>query len=57
MSLYVAIRDGQGVDNDADELSLIARVYDRLGDRPMYVRKVGSPLPVEHIPSPRVVNL
>lgn len=54
--LYVAIRGGQVVDSDADELTLITRVYERLGYGPMYVRKVGAPLPVAHIPSPRVVS-
>jgi hypothetical protein len=53
--LYVAIRDGQVVDSDADELALIARVYDRFGYGPLYVRKVGSPLPLAHVLSPRLV--
>ena len=54
--LYVAIRGGQVVDSDADELTLITRVYERFGYGPMYVRKVGAPLPVVRIPSPRVVS-
>ncbi len=55
--LYVAIRDGQVVDSDADELTLITRVYERLGYGPMYVRKVGGPVPVVRVPSPRLTNL
>jgi hypothetical protein len=54
--LYVAIRGGHVVDSDADELALIARVYDRFGYGPLYVRKVGSPLPTLRIPSPRLVS-
>ncbi len=50
--LYVAIRDGWVVDSDADELALITRVYECFGYGPMYVRKIGAPLPVVHIPSP-----
>ncbi|MFQ5340060.1 MAG: type II toxin-antitoxin system Phd/YefM family antitoxin [Anaerolineae bacterium] len=54
--LYVAIRGGQVVDSDADELTLITRVYERFGHGPMYVRKVGAPLPVVRVPSPRLVD-
>jgi PHD/YefM family antitoxin component YafN of YafNO toxin-antitoxin module len=54
--LYVAIRGGQVVDSDADELTLIMRVYERFGYGPMYVRKVGAPLPVVRVPSPRLVD-
>jgi hypothetical protein len=53
--LYVAIRDGQVIDSDTDELTLIARIYDRFGYGPVYIRQVGRPLPVAHIPSPRLV--
>lgn len=55
--LYVAIRDGQVVDSDPDELTLITRIYDRFGYTTVYIQKVGSPLPIAHIPSPRLVNL
>lgn len=54
--LYVAIRGGQVVDSDADELTLITRVYERFGYGSMYVRKVGAPLPVMRVPSPRLVD-
>lgn len=53
---YVAIRNGQVLDSDEDELALIDRVYERFGYSPMYVRKVGAPLPVVRVPSPRLVD-
>ncbi len=54
--LYVAIRDGQVVDSDADEMTLVQRVYERFGYGPMYVRQVGAPLPARRIFSPKVVR-
>ncbi len=54
--LYVAIRGGQVVDSDADEITLVQRVYERLGYGPMYVRQVGAPLPTRRILSPKVVR-
>jgi PHD/YefM family antitoxin component YafN of YafNO toxin-antitoxin module len=53
---YVAIREGQVVDSDPDEMALVQRVYERLGYGPMYVRKVGAPLPVRRIGSPWIVR-
>jgi PHD/YefM family antitoxin component YafN of YafNO toxin-antitoxin module len=53
---YVAIRGGQVVDSDEDKLTLIARVYDTRGYGPMYVHKVGEPLRVAKIISPRIVR-
>lgn len=53
---YVAIREGQVVDSDPDEMALVRRVYEKLGYGPMYVRKVGAPLPVYRIGSPRIVR-
>jgi len=54
--LYVAIRDGQVIDSDSDETTLVMRVYEKFGYGPMYVRKVGAPLPVRRLPSPRVLR-
>jgi PHD/YefM family antitoxin component YafN of YafNO toxin-antitoxin module len=54
--LYVAIRNGQVVDSDPDEMTLVMRVYEKFGYGPMYVRKVGAPLPVRRIVSPRVIR-
>lgn len=51
---YVAIRGGQVVDNDADKMTLITRVYQTSGYGPMYVHKVGQPLRVAKIMSPRI---
>ena len=51
---YVAIRGGQMVDNDEDKMMLITRVYKTLGPGPMYVHKVGEPLRVAKIMSPRI---
>ena len=53
---YVAIREGQVIDSDPDEMTLVQRVYEKLGYGPMYVRKVGAPLPVRRISSPRIVR-
>ena len=53
---YVAIREGQVIDSDPDEMALVQRVYEKLGYGPMYVRKVGAPLPVRRIGSPRIVR-
>jgi PHD/YefM family antitoxin component YafN of YafNO toxin-antitoxin module len=54
--LYVAIRDGQVIDSDSDEMTLVMRVYEKFGYGPMYVRKVGAPLPVRRLPSPRIIR-
>jgi hypothetical protein len=53
---YVAIREGQVVDSDEDKMTLIIRVYDKLGYGPMYVHKVGEPLRIAKIISPKVVR-
>ena len=53
---YVAIREGQVIDSDPDEMALVRRVYEKLGYGPMYVRKVGAPLPVCRVSSPRIVR-
>jgi PHD/YefM family antitoxin component YafN of YafNO toxin-antitoxin module len=53
---YVAIREGQVVDSDPDEMTLVQRVYEELGYGPMYVRKIGAPLPVRRMGSPRIVR-
>ena len=53
---YVAIREGQVIDSDPDEMALVRRVYEKFGYGPMYVRKVGAPLPVRCIISPRIVR-
>ena len=53
---YVAVRGGQVVDSDEDKMTLIARVYNRSGYGSMYVHKVGEPLRVAKIISPRIVR-
>jgi PHD/YefM family antitoxin component YafN of YafNO toxin-antitoxin module len=53
---YVAIREGQVIDSDPDEMTLVQRVYEEFGYGPMYVREVGAPLPVRRIGSPRIVR-
>jgi hypothetical protein len=53
---YVAVRGGQVVDSDEDKMRLITRVYDELGYGPMYVHKVGEPLRIVKIISPRLVR-
>jgi len=53
---YVAVRGGQVVDSDKEKMRLIKRVYDKLGYGPMYVHKVGQPLRVAKIVSPRLVK-
>jgi hypothetical protein len=53
---YIAVRDGQVLDSDEDKMRLITRVYDKLGYGPMYVHKVGEPLRVAKIISPRLVR-
>jgi hypothetical protein len=53
---YVAIRGGQVVDSDDDKMTLISRVYHTLGYGPMYVHRVGEPLRVAKISSPRIVR-
>ena len=54
--LYVAFRGGKLVDADADESALIMRLYERFGSVPVYVRRVGAPLPEVHLRSPRLVH-
>jgi PHD/YefM family antitoxin component YafN of YafNO toxin-antitoxin module len=49
---FVAIREGQVIDSDPDEMALVQRVYEKFGYGPMYVRKVGALLPVSRISSP-----
>ena len=51
---YVAIRGGRLVASDADKITLISRVYETFGYGPMYVHKVGEPLRVAKIMSPRI---
>jgi hypothetical protein len=53
---YVAIRGGQVVDSDEDKMTLISRVYNTLGYGPMYVHKVGEPVRVVKLRSPRKVK-
>lgn len=53
---YVAIKDGQMVDNDGDKMTLITRVHSTFGYGPIYVHKVGEPLRVAKIMSPRLVR-
>jgi PHD/YefM family antitoxin component YafN of YafNO toxin-antitoxin module len=53
---YVAIREGQAIDSDPNEMTLVQRVYEKFGYGPMYVREVGAPLPVRRIGSPRIVR-
>jgi len=53
---YVAIKGGQMVDSDVDKMTLIRRVYAKLGVGPLYVHKVGEPLPFVRIISPRLVK-
>jgi hypothetical protein len=53
---YVAIRNGQVVGSDEDKMTLIGRVYDTFGYGPVYIHKVGEPLRVTKIMSPRVAR-
>lgn len=53
---YVAIRNGQVAGSDEDKMTLIGKVYDRLGYGPMYIHKVGEPVRVAKILSPRVIR-
>ena len=50
---YVAIHEGQVIDNDKDDAALASRVYDRYGYIPIYVGFVGEEA-VCRVPSPRV---
>jgi hypothetical protein len=47
---YVAIHEGQVVDNDADDIALIQRVHARIGYVPIHVGLVVESRPVERIP-------
>lgn len=53
---YVAVRAGRVVDSDQDKMTLITRVYKNLGYGPMYVHRVGEPVRVARIISPRIVR-
>ena len=47
---YVAIHDGQVVDQDADDIALIQRVLARIGYVPIHVGLVTDSLPVVRLP-------
>jgi hypothetical protein len=47
---YVAVHEGQVVDNDSDDIALIQRVHAHIGYVPIYVGLVTEPLPVVRIP-------
>jgi hypothetical protein len=47
---YVAIHDGQVVDQGTDDIALIQRVHARIGYVPIHVGLVTHPLPVVRIP-------
>jgi hypothetical protein len=50
---YVAVLNGQVVDSDVDERTLVQRVYQKFGYQPMYVQLVTSgSLPVYRLMSP-----
>ena len=54
---YVAVLNGQVVDNDIDERALVQRVYQKFGYQPIYVQLVTSgSLPVYRLVSPQVVR-
>ena len=54
---YVAVLNGQVVDNDVDEGALVQRVYQKFGYQPVYVQWVTSgSLPVYRLMSPQVVR-
>ena len=54
---YVAVLNGQVVDNDVDEGALMQRVYQKFGYQPVYVQWVTSgSLPVYYLMSPQVVR-
>ena len=54
---YVAVLNGQVVDNDVDEGALVQRVYQKFGYQPVYVQWVTSgALPVYRLMSPQVVR-
>ncbi len=55
---YVAVYQGQVVDVDPDQRSLLARIQKRLGRAPVMVTEGGDqPMPVYAIRSPRLVRL
>lgn len=55
--LYVAIVNGQVVDSDRDERTLVQRVYQTFGYQPLYVQYVtAGALPVYRLLSPQVVR-
>ena len=54
---YVAILDGQLIDNDQDMATLYGRIYDRYPDRFVWLTLVeDDPLPTLHFRSPRFAS-
>ncbi|MEW5989604.1 MAG: hypothetical protein AB1791_23500 [Chloroflexota bacterium] len=53
---YVAFKDGQLVDADSDDRTLIGRLYRQYGVVPLYVKRVELQERIYHLPSPRVVD-
>jgi hypothetical protein len=54
---YVAIHNGQVVENGTDQLEVADRAYARFGYVPIYVGLVtDEPLPIIRIPSPRFLR-
>lgn len=49
---FVSIVGGKVVDADFDETQLVMRVYQKFGYVPMYMRQIGTELPIDEIPSP-----
>jgi hypothetical protein len=49
---FVGIVGGKVVDADVDETRLVMRIYQKFGYVPMYVRQIGTELPLDEIPSP-----
>lgn len=50
---YVAFKDGELVDSDSDEGTLVRRLYDRFGAVPLYIKKVEEDERTYRIPGPR----
>jgi hypothetical protein len=46
----VAVREGQVIDSDADDIALIQRVHARIGYVPIHVGLVIEPQPIVRIP-------
>ncbi len=53
---FVCFRDGQLVGIDADEGSLLKRIYQQFGYGPILLHRIEDPEPIYRIPSPRVVG-